>query len=113
MLKRLLGLATALAMAVMLTACPGTIQTTGGTPVSANQQAINLTTTSYNGVDAAILTADAAVKSGTLKGNDARNALKGLTDAKAGLDVALVALRAANAAAAAAAASAPATGVKP
>lgn len=73
--------------------------TTSTGSVSPAQQAVNAATTSYNALDAAILAADAAVKSGTLKGQDARNALKGLTDAKAGLDVALVTMRAANAAA--------------
>ncbi len=69
-----------------------------GTKPSPYQQALTSATTSYNALDAAIVAADAAVKAGTLKGQDARNALKGLTDAKAGLDVALVTLRAANAA---------------
>jgi hypothetical protein len=86
--------------------------TSGGTPPSSAQQAITSTTVSYQALDAAILAADAAVKNGTLKGSDARNALKGLTDAKAGLDIALITLRSANAAAAATAASA-ASGVKP
>lgn len=70
-----------------------------GTP---NQQAINAATTSYKGLDTAINAADAAVKANTLKGKDAINAAKGLTDAKAALDVALTALRSANAVAIAA-----------
>lgn len=93
----------------------GCANMTGGA-TSPTQQAINASTVSYNSLDTAILQADAAVKSGLLKGQDARNAAKGLTDAKAGLDVALVALRAANAAAVAAAASSPSTsasGAKP
>lgn len=63
------------------------------------QQALYATTTSYQALSAAIEAADVAVKSGVLKGQDARNTLKGLTDAKTGLDVALVALRTANVAA--------------
>lgn len=86
----------------LLTACATPV---GGVAPSSAQQAITSTTVSYNALDAAIVAADAAVKSGTLKGQDARNALKGLTDAKAGLDLALITLRSANAAAAATAAS--------
>lgn len=82
----------------------------GGPPLTSAQQAVASTTLSYNALDAAILAADSAVKAGTLKGQDARNTLKGLTDAKLGLDLALATLRTANAAAAAASA---ASGVKP
>lgn len=97
-MKRLILIA-----AMLLCACT----TPAGTPApSAAQQAITSSTLSYNALDSAILAADAAVKAGTLKGQDARNALKGLTDAKAGLDLALLTLRNANAAAAASAASA-------
>ncbi len=69
---------------------------------STADQAITATANSYSALDAAIKAADSAVKAGTLKGQDARNALKGLTDAKAGLDLALITLRSANAAAASA-----------
>lgn len=79
----------------------------GGTPPSAAQQAITSTTVAYNALDAAILAADAAVKAGTLKGQDARNTLDGLTRAKVGADLALATLRTAQAAASAA------SGVKP
>ena len=54
---------------------------------------------------AAILGTTDAMKSGLLKGQDARNAVDGLTKAKAGLDVALIALRSASAAASAASAA--------
>lgn len=108
-MKRL-GLTLAACALALLSACAttGTTGTSGATP-SAAQQAITSTTVSYNAVDAAIVAADAAVRAGTLKGQDARNAVKGLTDAKAGLDLALITLRTANAAAAATAAS----GAKP
>lgn len=78
-----------------------------GTPLTSAQQAIATTTVSYKALDAAILEADSAVKAGVLKGQDARNALKGLTDAKVGLDLALTTMRAANAAAAAASGAKP------
>jgi len=94
----------ALALSI-LTACAA--PNFDGTPASPAQQAITAGTNSYKALDAAILAADAAVKNGSLKGQDARNALTGFTQAKAGLDVGLVALRNANAAAAAA------SGVKP
>lgn len=97
-------------VAFVLTACAGGLTNPDGSALTPTQQAVQSATTSYKLLDAAILQADAAVQSNTLKGQDARNALKGLTDAKAGLDVALVALRAANAAAAA---SVPASGAKP
>jgi hypothetical protein len=77
-------------------------------PVDANapaltpaEQSIKALTLSYNALDSAILAADAAVQNGTLKGQDARNALAAFTKTKEGLDTALVALRNANAAAAA------------
>lgn len=76
-----------------------------GTTLAPAQQAINAATVSYTSIDTAIVQADAAVKAGVLKGQDARNAVKAFTDAKASLDVGLVALRAANAAASAAAAA--------
>lgn len=85
----------------------------GSAPVSAAQQAIEATTTSYKALDLAIVSATSAVQSGALKGQDATNAYQGMVKAKAALDVALVALRsaqaAANASAAASAPSAPGT----
>lgn len=83
-----------------------TTNPTTGQPLPPAQVAINGLTTSYTALDAAILAADSAVKNGTLKGDDARNALRGFSMTKAGLDVALIAMRNANAAAAAAAAAA-------
>ena len=81
----------------------------GTTPTAASpiQTAINTGVTSYTALDQSILAADAAVKAGVLKGNDAKNALAAATAAKTGLDTMLAALRSANAAAAAA------SGVKP
>jgi hypothetical protein len=117
----LFALACCIFAAFLLAGCSTTGP--GGQPLSSTQQAINGLTTSYTAFDMAVVAADVALKNGTLKGEDARNALRGFTTAKAGLDVALVALRNANAAAAAAAAAAsappapvlvPATpGVKP
>lgn len=106
---------TTLVLACVLAACGVFGPVNGEKPApSAAQQAINSTTFSYNALDAAIVQADAAVKAGTLKGQDARNVVKGLTDAKTALDPVLIALRSANAAAvAAAAASTPASGAKP
>lgn len=80
----------------ILTACA----TTG--PVTPVQQAINTGVTSYTALDQSIIAADAAVKAGVLKGNDAKNVRAAATAAKAGLDSMLAALRSANAAAAAA-----------
>jgi hypothetical protein len=93
-----MGLGAALAIGCTTT-------TTGGAALTPTQQAINAGTTSYQTLDQAILAADAAVKAGALKGQDARNALTGFTAAKAGLDTGLAALRSANAAAAAASAT--------
>jgi hypothetical protein len=107
-MKTLRSLITAVAL-VALTACAQLGMQPG---LSTTQQAVDATTVSYKALDAAILAADSAVKTGVLKGSDARNALKGMTDAKAGLDLALITLRNANAAAAATAATA-ASGVKP
>lgn len=87
-----------------LTGCPATMQT--GSPA---QNAVNMTATSCKNIDAAIVAADQAVVSGVLKGQDARNALKGLTAAQAGCVTALTSIQAANAAAATSAAS----GAKP
>jgi hypothetical protein len=89
-LKRFLG-AALLAVASACTTTP-----TG--QVEPSQAAINAATTSYLALDQAILAADAAVKAGSLKGADAKNALAGFTEAKAGLDLALLTLRAANSA---------------
>lgn len=102
-----LGLLTA-AIVIIVGAC-GTPPTTNpdGTQVTTVQRAIDTTTVSYNALDAAIVQATAAVKQGTLKGQDARNALDGFTKAKTGLDLALVTLRAAQAA------TPPASGAKP
>ena len=63
------------------------------------QNAVNVTASSCKNIDAAIVAADQAVVSGVLKGNDARNALKGLTAAQAGCVTALASIQAANAAA--------------
>lgn len=89
---------SAVAIAALCVACAGM----PGATVSPAQQAINAGVVSYTSLDQSILAADAAVKTGVLKGQDARNALAGATAAKAGLDVMLVALRSANAAASAA-----------
>jgi len=80
---------------------------TTGTAASPIQTAINTGVTSYTALDQSILAADAAVKAGVLKGNDAKNALAAATAAKTGLDTMLVALRSANAAAAAASGAKP------
>lgn len=100
----------AVILAAVMAVCLGAVigcTTLGATAASPLQQAINTGVTSYTALDQTILTADAAVKAGVLKGNDAKNALAGFTAAKAGLDAGLLALRSANAAAAAA------SGVKP
>jgi hypothetical protein len=98
------GLAAILifAMGICVAAVIGACSTTGGTAVSPAQQAVNAGVTSYTALDQSILAADAAVKAGILKGNDAKNAAAGAVAAKAGLDAMLTALRSANAAAAAA-----------
>lgn len=94
MLKRLsiLFAAAVLALAACTTA-------PGGTPA---QQAVNTTAVACTNINAAIAGADQAVQAGVLKGQDARNALKGLTAAQAGCVTALAAIQAANAAASAA-----------
>lgn len=99
-MKRFLTMVAAVAMAGLLAACPATMPpgTAGATPT---QTTINATKTSYDALVVAIDSADAAVKANLLKGKDAANTLAGLTQAKAGLDLALTTLRAANAAAAA------------
>ena len=83
----------ALALAAACTTVPG---------ASPAQQAVNATATACKDIDAAIAAADQAVKSGVLKGQDARNALKAFTTAQAGCVTALATIQAANAAATAA-----------
>jgi hypothetical protein len=82
-----------LALVAACTTAPG---------ASPAQNAVNVTATSCKNIDAAIVAADQAVVSGVLKGQDARNALKGLTAAQAGCVTALASIQAANAAASAA-----------
>ena len=57
----------------------GCTTTTPTTPVSPAQQALNLTAQTCKDNNAAIVAADSAVKANVLKGQDARNALAGLT----------------------------------
>lgn len=79
-----------LALALVLAGCavpPGT---------SPAQQAVDLTATSCKNIDSAIVATDAAVVSGALKGNAAREALKGLTAAQAGCIAALASVQAAT-----------------
>lgn len=92
----LLAVAAVCFAASAMTACASTPPggTAAGPPVTAQQQAINSATVSYQALDAAIIAADAAVKAGALKGQDARNALAGFVTAKAGLDAALAVLKA-------------------
>lgn len=68
----------------------------GTTPA---QNAVNLTSTSCKNIDAAIVGTDAAVLSGALKGNAAKEALKGLTAMQAGCVAALASIQSATAAA--------------
>lgn len=86
-----------------LSACAGPAVGPDGNPIATSpaQQSINALNTSYEALNAAILSADAAVMAGALKGNDARNARDAFVKTKAGLDAALVALKNAQAAAAA------------
>jgi hypothetical protein len=79
----------------------------GSSAATPMQQAIDATNVSYHALDAAILAADAAVKTNTLKGQDAVNAVKAMTTAKAALDVTLATLQSAQAMAT------PASGAKP
>jgi hypothetical protein len=112
-MKRIYLAIAALAVG-FLVACGAMTQTNpDGSPLTPNQQAIGAATTSYKALDAAIVSADEAVKKGTLKGADARRVLDAFTKAQEGLNVGLVALRNANAAAAAEAAASAASGVKP
>ena len=78
--------------------------TPGASPA---QQAVNATATACKNIDAAIVAADQAVKSGVLKGQDARNALKAFTAAQAGCVSALTVIQTANAAATAASGAKP------
>lgn len=96
-MKRLF-LLFALAIAGALAGCPATMQT-GGPPPSAAQSALNVTGATCKDIDAAIVSTDRAVLSGTLKGQDARNAVKGLSAAQAGCVAAFASLQAATAAA--------------
>lgn len=114
-MKKLLSLLATVALGVVL--CYGLFgcQTppAGSAPVSAAQQAIEATTTSYKALDLAIVSATAAVQSGALKGQDATNAYQGMVKAKAALDLVLVGLRSAQAAAVASAAAASAAASAP
>lgn len=89
--------AIALVLAIAVAAC--VTPPVGSTAATPMQQAIDATNVSYHALDAAILAADAAVKSKTLKGQDAVNALKAMTTAKAALDITLATLQSAQAAA--------------
>lgn len=89
MLKRFLSVAL-LALAAACSTAPGT---------SPAQTAINTTAESCKAVTASIVAADQAVKAGVLKGDNARTALKGLTAAQTGCELALASIQAANAAA--------------
>ncbi len=73
--------------------------TTPPANVSPAQNALNVTTESCKSITAAIKAADQAVLTNALKGQDAQNALKGLTAAQAGCVTALASIQAANAAA--------------
>lgn len=107
------NLLACLALSVALMGCAAT--PAGGPPPTVAQQAITATTNSYDALDLGIINATAAVRSGTLKGQDATNAYKAMVAAQQALSIALVSLRNAQAAAnAAAAASAPpSTGQNP
>lgn len=70
--------------------------TTGASPA---QNAVNLAATTCKDIDAAIVGTDAAVMSGALKGNAAKEALKGLTAMQAGCVATLASIQSATAAA--------------
>jgi hypothetical protein len=72
-------------------------QTTPAT--SPAQTTLNTTAESCKSLGASMDAVDAAIKANVLKGQDARNALQGLTQAQAGCVAALGAIKAANAAA--------------
>lgn len=82
-----------LALAAALSCAVVGCQTAPATAAAPQQQAINAAQASYATLDQAILAADAAVKTGALKGQDASYALAGFLAAKAGLDTALAALK--------------------
>jgi hypothetical protein len=88
-MKRFFGTLVALAFFAAVAAC-GTLTST-----SPAQQALDATVVSCKNIDAAIVAADQAVKSGVLKGQDARNAVKGLATAQAGCNTALAAYQSA------------------
>lgn len=78
-----------------LAGCPATMQP----GVSPAQRAVNLTASACRDLDSAIVATDQSVLAGVLKGNAARDALKGLTAAQAGCVVALGSIQSATAAA--------------
>lgn len=92
-MKRLFSILVGLAFLGVLAGCPATMGT-----VSPAQNAVNVTADSCAKIDAAIVAADQAVLAKVLKGQDAQNALKGLTAAQAGCVTALGAIKAAAAA---------------
>lgn len=94
-MKRLFSILVGLAFLGALAGCPATMQA----DVSAGQKAVNLTAATCKSNDAAIVATDQAVVAGVLKGNDARNALKGLTAIQAACVSTLAGLQAAAAAA--------------
>lgn len=103
----LLAVAYAVSLGFALAGCGVFGPINGETPPSNPvQQSIDALYNSSATLDQAILAADAAVKAGKLKGNDARNAGTAFKASKAGLDAALVALKASTAAPAPAASGA-------
>ena len=103
-MKRLFSVLVGLALLGALAGCPATMSST----TSPAQQAVNLTATTCKNNDAAIVAVDQAVVAGVLKGNDARNALKGLTTIQTACVATLAGLQAA-----AVVANPAASGVKP
>lgn len=102
-----LALLMLICAALFMAACTAPLTKPDGTKPNTLEQTINATAQSYSLLDTAILGSSDAMRSNLLKGQDARNAVDGLAKAKAGLDVALVALRSAAAAASAAASATP------
>lgn len=94
MLKRLSLLLATAALALMV-AC----STTPAATASPGQQALNTTAETCRNIVSAIKAADQAVIAGVLKGDNARNALKGFEAAQNGCATALASIQAANAAA--------------
>lgn len=92
MLKKTLSLA----VMVLVAACSAL--PSANPDISPGQKALNTTGASCKSIDAAIVAADQAVLAKVLKGDDARNAVKGLTAAQAGCMAALSSIQAANAA---------------